>query len=182
MLILRHIASFAPTLAAATKLGARLVVLNRRDYPGSAPYTPEEKAQLNGAFQTSPEEGQAILRPFMKERAREIHEFIAASVAQEGIKPADEAGGGGVVLAGWSLGVYWLLAFLRHAGSFASDSDVDLTRYVHRAIIHGQSLSLSLSLHRFIYSRLMSTTHSQSSQTHLPSHLASPSPPIPTHP
>ncbi|KAH8171680.1 alpha/beta hydrolase family protein [Sarocladium implicatum] len=131
-----HNASFAPSFAAASKLGARLVVLNRRDFPGSAPYTAEEKAQLNGTLGSSPEEGQAILRPFMKERAKEINDFIAAFVKQEAIQQADGAGAGGVVLAGWSLGVYWLLAFLRNAGSFADGSEVDLSKYIHRAIIH----------------------------------------------
>lgn len=113
------------------------MLINRRDFPGSEPYTDEERSQLASA-QESPD-GQAILGSFMRDRARELYEFLGAFVAQEGIPPANGAQGG-IVFTFWSFSGNWLTAFLANLSKFPAQG-VDLRRYIRRSVLYGKPAS-----------------------------------------
>ncbi|KAI0738097.1 hypothetical protein C8Q80DRAFT_1222720 [Daedaleopsis nitida] len=95
---------------------SRIIVLNRRDYPGSTPYSDEERAALARLVAASPgpEETQQQALAFMRDR---------------------EAKTGGIILVGWSFAVVWMLAFLAHTETFPT-GDVDLGEYVRRVVLY----------------------------------------------
>jgi hypothetical protein len=136
--------SFAPSFAAAPEQSARLIVLNRRDFPQSAPYSDDEHAQLNKALESPPEAVRDFYVPFMKERSKEIVDFLVALINKEGIPPVDESGTGGIVLSSWSLGAYWLMAFLKNIAALSTSCDLDLKKYMQRVVVYGNAFILSL--------------------------------------
>ena len=79
---------------------------------------------------------------FMRERGGEVYDYVLDLVKRDRIPPVHGDGRstkGGIVIAGWSLGAIWALAFIAHAPSF-SDSDVNLSQYVRRVVLHGRRL------------------------------------------
>ncbi|KAL2209198.1 hypothetical protein CC79DRAFT_1367391 [Sarocladium strictum] len=131
-----HSGSFAPSFAAAPEQSARLIVLNRRDFPQSVPYSDDEHAQLNKALESPPEAVRDFYVPFMKERSKEIVDFLVALIKKEGIPPVDESGTGGIVLSSWSLGAYWLMAFLKNIAALSASCDLDLKKYMQRVVVY----------------------------------------------
>lgn len=127
------IGGFERVVPFAAKYDARLVFVNRRDFPGSDPYTEAEYRQLEAA--QSPVDGRSVLQAFMKERAREVYDFLAEYVIQEGI-PRATASKGGLILTTWSFGSVWLTALLANLKQFSSDL-VQLSAYVRRTILYG---------------------------------------------
>lgn len=120
----------------------RLIVLNRRDFPGSAPYSDDEHAQLNKALQGPPEETKKLYVPFMKERSKEFVEFLGALIEKEKIPCVDETGRGGIVLTSWSMGAFWLVPFLKDVASISEAAGVELQKYISRAVLYGELSSL----------------------------------------
>lgn len=116
----------------AAKNNARLVFVNRRDFPGSDPYDEHDRLQLS-AGSTSPE-AQSIMVAFMKERARELWDFMVKFVAKEDIPPA-KGNEGGIILSTWSFAAIWLTSFLANVSGFPVN-DVDLYPYIRRAILY----------------------------------------------
>ncbi|KAF5009713.1 hypothetical protein FDECE_4059 [Fusarium decemcellulare] len=127
-----HSANFIPMLPFAATHNSRLVVLNRREYPGSDPYTAEERHQLEAVQEA--EDGKALLNEFMRNRTHEFFDFLTAFVQQEKI-PLPNGQSGGIILVAWSLGAIWLMPFLLHASSFPVGG-VDISKYVRHAIIY----------------------------------------------
>ena len=79
---------------------------------------------------------------FMRERGGEVHDYVLDLVKRDRIPPVHGDGQstkGGIVIAGWSLGAIWALAFIAHAYSY-SDSDMNLSQYVRRVVLHGMRL------------------------------------------
>ncbi|RDX41295.1 hypothetical protein OH76DRAFT_1412218 [Lentinus brumalis] len=135
-----HGGNFKKLLPLAAGQNARVIALNRRDYPGSEPYSDDERAILARLATASPDSpaAKAEAREFMRERAREVFDYLVDLVERERIPPAQgdgEDAKGGIVLAGWSLGAIWALAFLAHAPSLYSPQ-LDLCKYVRRVISH----------------------------------------------
>ena len=72
-----HPGNFKKFIPLAPKFNARVVLVNRRDYPGSAPFTSEERAEfarLASAPAGAPGAAEAM-ELIMKERARELYDF-----------------------------------------------------------------------------------------------------------
>jgi hypothetical protein len=107
----------------------RVVLVQRRDFPGSDPLSDEERAQLDGTEH---------LEEYMTQRAKDVHDFLSAFVVQNSI-PKKTASGGGIILCTWSFGGTWLTAFLSNAPSFKGG--VDLSDYVKQAILYGKQSS-----------------------------------------
>ncbi|KAJ3540882.1 hypothetical protein NM208_g4854 [Fusarium decemcellulare] len=128
-----HSANFIPMLPFAATHNSRLVIPNRREYPGSEPYTTEEGHQLEAVQEA--EDGKALLDEFMRDRAHEIFDFLTEFVQQEKIPFPGQNQGGGIILVAWSLGAIWLMPFLLHAPSFPV-GEVDIREYVRHAIIY----------------------------------------------
>ncbi|KAI0265055.1 hypothetical protein BC834DRAFT_879885 [Gloeopeniophorella convolvens] len=103
-----HGAIFRPMYSFAAENRWRLIVPNRRDYPGTTPFSDEELATI--MVGCSDEAGDSFLRA----RALEVAEFLAWFVRTQDIHPVshDENGDivGGLVLLGWSSGNGTLLS------------------------------------------------------------------------
>lgn len=155
-------AIFARLLPLARQKNLRVVLVNRRDYPGTIPYTPAELALLPESLTTpisGPEELEASrvsISFFMKHRGHELLRFLAEFARTQNIPHADPANNaGGIIVAGWSMGIIWMNALLAHAASFWHD-DVNLDKYVRRVILYGKSLFLSTLLLMCLARRLIS--------------------------
>ena len=116
----------------AAQNNARLVLINRRDYPGSDPYTEEEHATL-ASLQSTPN-ALDLMQQFMADRARELYDFLTKFIAQEDI-PAAAGATGGLVVAGWSFGTKWITSFLQQLARFPA-GDVELRAYVRRIVLY----------------------------------------------
>lgn len=122
----------------------RIVLVNRRDYPGSDPYTDVERSQLAAAATASEAEALRIVEDYMRDRARELFDFLAAYVKQEHI-PTRRGGCGGIVFCTWSFAATWMTTFLGNAALFSA-GDIDLTQYLRRVVLYGQLLSLTYGM------------------------------------
>ncbi|KAI0365120.1 alpha/beta-hydrolase [Pilatotrama ljubarskyi] len=133
-----HSGSFKRLLPFAKQYNARVVLVNRRDYPGSDPYTPEELATA-ARLATTPDspETAAEAEAFMRDRAREVYNFLADFVRRERI-PRAQTNAGGLVVVGWSLGSVWITALLANVRLFP-EGDVKLSEYVRRVILYDAS-------------------------------------------
>ena len=110
-----------------------MVAINRRDYPGSEPYSEEDRTLLRSAIHDTPAASENADR-FMKDRAREIHNFLNQLVKSEEL-PINS-----IILAGWSLGAAFLNSFLAHAPSFEPYGyGAGLRQYIRRVIAYGAS-------------------------------------------
>ena len=76
---------------------------------------------------------------FLKDRAREVFDFLEDLVRRDDIPPAQhDIGMGGIIIAGWSLGALWMTSLLAYAPSFPVN-DVELSAYVRRVAVFGTS-------------------------------------------
>ncbi len=129
---------FSKLVPLATEHNARLVLVNRRDYPGATSYTPEERAVLEDALTSDPATARGQLLAYARERAREVYTLLVQFVADNDIPPAQpEANEGGIVIVGWSFGTNWMTSLLANVASFPVN-DVELAKYVRRVVFHGK--------------------------------------------
>ena len=131
---------FTKLLPLAGQFNARVVLVNRQDYPGAQPFTLEERAELLQAaieMETDPLAAKERLGAFMREQAHEVYNLLAHLVAEHDVPPARvEGNAGGIVVAGWSFGAAWMMALLANVATFPMQK-IDLSKYVRRVIIHG---------------------------------------------
>ena len=115
----------------------RIVLPNRRDYPGSAPYSPDEMENLSqlANMTAGSAEGVEGTANEMKARARELYDYLVGLVKTERL-PRARGISGGIVLAGWSLGATWISALLAHVATFPV-GDIRLSEYVRRLVYYG---------------------------------------------
>ncbi|KAI0350957.1 hypothetical protein OH77DRAFT_1412060 [Trametes cingulata] len=126
---------FSKLIPLAQAYNARIILLNRRDYPGSKPYTEAERALLP-PHATSTEAGAAAesMKVFMKERARELYDFLLELVKSGNVPKANREGKkGGIIVAGWSFGTSWMTALLANVASFPVEVP-SLTEYMRRVV------------------------------------------------
>ena len=127
---------FSRFLPLAGKLGARVVAINRRDYPGSEPFSEDDRALLLSTTHDTPEASENADR-FMKARAGELHDFLTQLVKSEEL-PVNS-----IILAGWSLGTAFVNSFIAYAPSFESwGASAGLSQYIRRVIAYGASPGL----------------------------------------
>ncbi|KAI9436609.1 alpha/beta-hydrolase [Lactarius indigo] len=108
---------FARLLPLAGKLRARVVAINRRDYPGSAPLSEEDRVLLLSTIDDTPAAIENTDR-YMRARAGELYDFLTH-----------------IILTGWSLGTSFVLSFFAHAPSFDSESR-GISQYIRRVIAY----------------------------------------------
>ncbi|KAI0052195.1 hypothetical protein FA95DRAFT_1586852 [Auriscalpium vulgare] len=95
-----HGAIFHRLLPFAQSKKLRLVLVNRRDYPGSSPITDEELAPI-----TPPNATNDTQAAFVRSRGVEIAEFLARFIREKDVPPVQHVDGrtiGGLALIGWS--------------------------------------------------------------------------------
>ncbi|TBU30271.1 hypothetical protein BD311DRAFT_755099 [Dichomitus squalens] len=129
-----HSGNFTRLLPLGKARHARIVLVNRRDYPGAVPYTESEQLLLSDAH-SDDEVIKSNLALFMKQRAQELLGFLVELVQAGGVTPAEPIRNkGGIVVAGWSLGQAWMTALLAHASSSPASSR--LREYIRRVVLY----------------------------------------------
>ncbi|OSC96865.1 hypothetical protein PYCCODRAFT_1399794 [Trametes coccinea BRFM310] len=133
-----HSAVFKRLIPFAEQYNTRLLLVNRRDYPGAEPYTPEEKANLAriASAPDSPETKEEA-KAAMRDRGRELYDFLLDYVQREDI-PRANGNEGGIIVLGWSMGSVWISALLAIVSQIPEGS-VQLSKYVRRAILYDTS-------------------------------------------
>ncbi|KAL1945086.1 hypothetical protein VTO73DRAFT_2706 [Trametes versicolor] len=136
-----HAGTFVKLQPLAATYGVRIIALNRREYPGSVPYTAEERAllppvpdkPLTDADQIR--SAQQMLEMFMRDRAHELYQTIEGLVVERNLPPASTGSQtSGIVLVGWSLGATWMTSLLAHIAEFPVGT-VNLRDYVRRVVL-----------------------------------------------
>lgn len=130
---------FAKLLPLAPAYNTRVMLVNRRDYPGSTPFTEAERALLPSQPLDADDLPSARdnLQAFMKAQARELYDFLEILVEGGDVPAADRKNNtGGVVVAGWSMGAAWMTALLAHAPSFYTGG-LNLAHYIQRVVFLG---------------------------------------------
>ncbi|KAN0126498.1 Alpha/Beta hydrolase fold [Russula decolorans] len=114
-----HSGIFGPMIPFAAANRVRLILVNRRDYPGSTPLSDAELAEL----------GSSDLETRAKALAQQgldIGLFLAWLIREENIPPVvidrDGKQQGGIALVAWSLAHTPLAGFLAHADSLPTDT------------------------------------------------------------
>lgn len=138
--------------ALAQDRGIRFVALNRRNYPGSTPYSEEETNVLRNGTK---EERDAYLR----NRGHEIALFIDRFIEKTDIAPIfTTTGGGGIALLAWSAGSGLLTAMIAHADTLPRPVQSRLSSYIRSLIFqesHGTQFGFSVSEFEFSLPRLV---------------------------
>ena len=131
---------FAKLVPLAAKHNARVILVNRRDYPGAAPHVNEERAVLDAAaaeVATDTAAARDKLLRYMEYNGRDVYDLLVGFVAENDIpKASTEANWGGIVVGGWSFASGWMISLLAFADSFPVGS-VDLGAYLRRVILYG---------------------------------------------
>ena len=134
--------TFRKMLPIAESRNARLFLANRRDYPGSTPYTFEERLALFSAAvegKTDADSARKKVVGWMRERAREVYDLLVHLVTAHRIPLAQpEANKGGIIVVGWSFGTTLMTALLANMASFPVEN-VDLRKYLRRVVFLGTS-------------------------------------------
>ena len=133
------IANLKKLLPLAHKYNARVVLPNRRDYPGSAPFSPEELANLTKLANAAPGSPEAVegTEREVKTRAQEVYDYLIDLVKTEHIPPV-QGKTGGIILAGWSFGAVWISALLANVATFPV-GEIRLRDYVRQLVYYGAS-------------------------------------------
>lgn len=128
----RATAVFNRLLPLAPQYNIRLVLVNRRDYPNSSPYTDKDLEKLNSTDDWTQNQ-------FAKGRAQEYATFIKQFVEQEGV-PEMTADGkdGGIVLLSWSSGVAYTITLLSFADSLPEDLRNAIEPYLRSYVSFGE--------------------------------------------
>ncbi|TCD60458.1 hypothetical protein EIP91_010052 [Steccherinum ochraceum] len=131
-----HSGIFSRMVPFASKYNVRLLLVNRRDYPGALAFTETELKPLKaGAAQTS--YGAESMREYLKGRGRDLHEFLELFIEQERI-PKPNGARGGIILAGWSMGAMFTTALLAYGSSFPVGK-INVATYLRCVLNHDSS-------------------------------------------
>ena len=115
------------------------MLINRRGYPDSDPYTPEERSGLFCETKTFSVVN-ADLQKWMDDRAQEIHEFLCLYIRNERIPPYVELeSSGGIIITGWSFGAAFVLGFVANIKrySFLLCDGIDIRAFLRYTVLYG---------------------------------------------
>ncbi|KAJ8501745.1 hypothetical protein ONZ45_g12034 [Pleurotus djamor] len=108
--------------AYAHEHGLRLVIINRRQYPGSSSYTPQEVASLGDS-------------EFVFDHlSLTLSNFLVTFIESAGIPSKNAEGGGGLAVLGWSIGCSPTLSLL--GASMPPDKQLALAPYLRNLILY----------------------------------------------
>ena len=125
---------FSRLVPLAAKSNCRLILINRRGYPGSTPLSAEQLSDLGRCISDTSSESLNYVKDFCQERGREVYDFLTDLVcSDESITPE-----GGLSVAGWSFGSIFTMALLANAPEFAVARNFDLQPYIHSVINYGE--------------------------------------------
>ncbi|KAF9022454.1 hypothetical protein BDZ89DRAFT_956554 [Hymenopellis radicata] len=123
---------FQKVMDIAPSKGVRFVALNRRPFPGSTPFTPEElNVTLTGGT------GDADRDIQIEARGHEIATFAAEFIRKFKLPPLSHNGTqGGVALLGWSVGAAYPLAAIGSSPTLPKDVKQLLGSYIRSLITY----------------------------------------------
>jgi hypothetical protein len=139
------------------------VVVNRRGYTGSTPFTPEDVAPFNPEISETKSGVPSFSRDvaelytlFLQQRGAEIARFLQKFIEIEEI-PSQTLGGvraaGGISVMGWSLGNVITLSMLAFANTYDPALTKSLEPYLRKVIIYGSftyEINILLSITLFV--------------------------------
>lgn len=125
---------FSRLVPFAPRHNCRLILVNRRGYPGATPFSAEELRDLGRYSSDDSPASHEGFRAFCRERGREVYDFLAELVSSDQSITTE----GGVSIAGWSSGAMYTMAFLAYAPAFAAAREFDLQPYMHSVISYGK--------------------------------------------
>ncbi|KAJ7476879.1 Alpha/Beta hydrolase protein [Mycena galericulata] len=128
-----HSGTFQRLNAFAGPSSLRIISVNRREYPGSSPYSAEELV----AFAEGSDDERSTL---LAQQGRDLALFLDGLVEKLEIPKA-----GGIALIGWSLGTIFLLSLVASMETLPSATRDRLSSFVHTVILL-QTPSLALGL------------------------------------
>jgi hypothetical protein len=88
----------------------------------------------------------------MRDRAKEIFDFLVEFIARNCLPEAHNATGG-IVLCSWSFANTYMTSLLANVASF-SGSEVDLTKFIRRIVLFGTSQAVRMQYHDWILNGL----------------------------
>jgi pimeloyl-ACP methyl ester carboxylesterase len=115
--------------------GARFVAINRRSFPGSTPFSPDE---LNIVMNGGNDQQRDVE---IEARGHEIASFIDIFTQKQNLPPiSDDGKSGGIILLGWSLGNALSLAAISSSHSLSHDVRSRFASSIRALIVYGLSL------------------------------------------
>lgn len=140
---------FSRFLPLASTHGIRIVLVNRRDYPGSSPFTDEQRRRLHRPLSDGGD-SQADIELYMKEQAQDLYEFMGTFVREENLAPRS------MIIGGWSFGSAWITTLLAYTSSInvQDGSDISLGEYVKCMLLYDM---LSYFYSQYIASKISTT-------------------------
>ncbi|KAJ7824851.1 Alpha/Beta hydrolase protein [Mycena leptocephala] len=111
----------------------RIISVNRREYPGSSPYSAQELA----AFAEGTDAERASL---LKQQGRDLAMFLDGLLSELSIPQT-----GGIALIGWSMGTLFVLALIASIDTLPTATQERLSSFVHTVVML-QSPSLALGV------------------------------------
>ncbi|KAI0258413.1 alpha/beta-hydrolase [Gloeopeniophorella convolvens] len=125
-----HAGAFGKFVPLAEKSSTRLVLINRRDYPGSAPFGDTERTELFKAVESDPTpQSTEMTKDYMKDRTKELFNCLYDFVKEEDIPDKS------LILVGASLGAAWLISLLANGRSLFG-TDETLLRRIRRLVAY----------------------------------------------
>lgn len=125
----KGIAVFQKVMALAANYGLRIVGINRRDYPGSTPFSHSELAVLSGGSDDERAD-------FVRARGLEIATFVDRFIENQGVPPISEDGkSGGIALLGWSLGSAFVLSTISCCDTWPTELQSRLKTHLRALIL-----------------------------------------------
>ncbi|KAL1683390.1 Alpha/Beta hydrolase protein [Schizophyllum commune] len=120
-----HSAVFDRLLPLAPSHNVRLICVNRRGYPGTTPFTPEDEAGLASSDPSQTLAAQGVI----------FARFLAKLPDALGLPRPSAHGEGGIVLAGWSLGTLFVRLVLSALDEVDEPIRTVLRTYVRQLIL-----------------------------------------------
>ncbi|KAJ7165654.1 Alpha/Beta hydrolase protein [Mycena crocata] len=128
-----HAGTFQRLSPFAQPNGLRIISVNRREYPGSSPYSAEELTVFG--------EGTEVERAsLLEQQGRDLAMFLQGLVEELAIPQA-----GGIALMGWSMGTLFLLSLIASMETLPNATKDTLSAFVHTVVLL-QCPSLALGL------------------------------------
>ncbi|TFY73971.1 hypothetical protein EWM64_g10040 [Hericium alpestre] len=129
-----HAGSFQRLAAYADQAKARLILMNRQDYPAAELLGEEDLSLLSPADPRDMAAALASLRTFMKRQGNRLIDFVELIIDKEKLPPPDGEYGG-VIISGWSFAGNWINALLANVNT-AHPGHSKLRRHLRRVIIY----------------------------------------------
>ncbi|EPQ56346.1 hypothetical protein GLOTRDRAFT_74957 [Gloeophyllum trabeum ATCC 11539] len=122
-----HSAIFRPLIPHAPANNLRLVLLNRRDYPGTTPTSPAEVARIRS-------DDTHVQAEALKDLGVELAQFLVWYVRRARV--SDVQSGGGIAVLGWSSGNACGCAMLAHLNALGDQEQNVIKKYLKTYIIY----------------------------------------------